>query len=99
MITMLSNSLIQQHNANRLTCHINMKVVSEDSSCSMVGRGARAACAEVSTGSVCDSKAAQKKVYTEDCFPYLINVELITIYHMSKGIKSSTCIFCWCCAS
>jgi hypothetical protein len=57
MIAMLSNSLIQQQNANRLTCHITMKEVSEDSSCSMVGWGARAACAEVSTGSVGDSKA------------------------------------------
>jgi hypothetical protein len=37
MITMLSNSLVQQHNVNRLACHITMKVVSEDSSCSMVG--------------------------------------------------------------
>jgi hypothetical protein len=44
-MTMLSNSLNQQHNANSLTCHITMKVVSEDSSCSMVGWGARAACA------------------------------------------------------
>jgi hypothetical protein len=34
-----------------------MKVVSEDSSCSMVGWGARAACAEVSIGSVEESKA------------------------------------------
>jgi hypothetical protein len=34
-----------------------MKVVSEDWSCSMVGWGARAACAEVSTGSVGASKA------------------------------------------
>jgi hypothetical protein len=57
MITMLSSSLIQQHNVNRLACHITMKVVSEDSSCSMVGWGARAACAEVSTGSVEASKA------------------------------------------
>jgi hypothetical protein len=38
-------------------CDITMKIVSEDSSCSMVGWGARAACAEVSTGSVGDSKA------------------------------------------
>jgi hypothetical protein len=30
------HSRIQQHNANRLTCHITMKVVSEDSSCSIV---------------------------------------------------------------
>jgi hypothetical protein len=50
MITMLSNSLLQQHNVNRLTCQITMKVVSEDSSCSMVWWGARAACAEVSIG-------------------------------------------------
>jgi hypothetical protein len=49
-ILMLSNSLLQQHNVNRLTCHITMKVVSEDSSCSMVWWGARAACAEVSIG-------------------------------------------------
>jgi hypothetical protein len=55
MTTMLSNSLIKQHNVNRWTSHIDMKVVSEDSSCSMVGWGARAACAEVSTGSVGES--------------------------------------------
>jgi hypothetical protein len=57
MITMLSNSLIQQHNANGWTCHITMKCVSEDSSCSMVGWGAMAACDEMSTGSVQDLKA------------------------------------------
>jgi hypothetical protein len=57
MITMLSNSLIPQHNVNSLARHITMKVVAEDSSCSMVGWGARAACAEVSTGSVEASKA------------------------------------------
>jgi hypothetical protein len=57
MITMLSNILIQEHNVNRLACHITMKVVSENSSCSMVGWGARVACAEVSTGSVEASKA------------------------------------------
>jgi hypothetical protein len=59
MITMLSNSLIPQHNVNSLACHITMKVVSEDFSYSMVGWGARAraACAEVSTGSVEASKA------------------------------------------
>jgi hypothetical protein len=69
MITMHSNSLIQQHKANRLRSHITMKVVSDHSSCSMVGWGARAACAEVSTGLVEDSKAkhGQKKpVYTEE---------------------------------
>jgi hypothetical protein len=53
----ISNSLIQQQNVNRLARHITIKVVSEDSSCSMVGCGARAACAEVSTGSVEASKA------------------------------------------
>jgi hypothetical protein len=57
MITMLSNSLIQQHNVSRLACHITMKVVSEVTSCSMVGWGARAACAEVPTGSVEAAKA------------------------------------------
>jgi hypothetical protein len=57
MITMLSNSLIQQHNVNRLACHITMNIVSEDFSCSMVVGGARAACAEVSTGSMEASKA------------------------------------------
>jgi hypothetical protein len=57
MITMLSNSPIQQHNVNRLACHITMKVVSEGSCCSMARWGARAACAEVSTGSVEASKA------------------------------------------
>jgi hypothetical protein len=50
MTTMLSNSLLQQNNVNRLTCHVTMKLVSEDSSCSMVWWGARAACAEVSIG-------------------------------------------------
>jgi hypothetical protein len=57
MIAMLSNPLIQRHDVNRWTCHIAMKVVSKDFSCSMVGWGARAACAEVSTGSVEASKA------------------------------------------
>jgi hypothetical protein len=54
---MLSNSLIQQHNVKRLVCHATMKVASEDSFCSMVGWGARAACSEVSTESVEASKA------------------------------------------
>jgi hypothetical protein len=57
MITMLSNSQIEQLNVSRRTCHIAMKVVPEDSSCSVVWWGARAACAEVSTGSVEASKA------------------------------------------
>jgi hypothetical protein len=57
MIKMLSNSLIQQHNVNRLACHIAMKVASEDSSFFMVGLGARAACAELSTGSLEAAKA------------------------------------------
>jgi hypothetical protein len=61
MITMLSNSLIQQHNVSRLTCHITIKVVSEDSCCSMIGWGARASCAEVFTGSVEASKANMSK--------------------------------------
>jgi hypothetical protein len=47
MIKMRFNSLIQQHNMNWLICHITMKVVSADSSCSVVWWGARAACAEV----------------------------------------------------
>jgi hypothetical protein len=50
MITMLSNSLIQQHNMNWLTCYITIKVVSADSSWSVVWWGARAACAEVARG-------------------------------------------------
>jgi hypothetical protein len=54
---MLLNSLIQQHNVNRLACHITMKVASEDYSLSMVRLGARAACAELSTGSVEAAKA------------------------------------------
>jgi hypothetical protein len=57
MITMLSNSLIKQLNVSRRTCHIAIKVVSTDSFCSVVWWGARAACAEVSTGSVEASKA------------------------------------------
>jgi hypothetical protein len=57
MITMLPNSLIQQHNVNRLICDITIKVASENSSCSMVVWGARAACVEVFTGSVEASKA------------------------------------------
>jgi hypothetical protein len=52
MITMLSSYPIEQLNVNRRTCHIAMKVVSADSFCSVVWWGARAACAEVSTGSV-----------------------------------------------
>jgi hypothetical protein len=57
MTTVLSNSLIEQLNMNRRTCHIAMKVVSADSFCSIVWWGARSACAEVSTGSVEASKA------------------------------------------
>jgi hypothetical protein len=52
MIILLSNSLIEQLNVNRRTCHIAMKVVSADSFSSVVWWGARAACAEVSTGFV-----------------------------------------------
>jgi hypothetical protein len=51
------NFLNQQRNVNRLTCHIVMKVVSEDSFYSVVWWGARASFAEVSTGSVESSKA------------------------------------------
>jgi hypothetical protein len=66
MITMLSGSLIQQHNVNTLACLINMTVVPEDSSCAMVGWGARAACAEVSAGSAEDAKAKHgQKVYMD----------------------------------
>jgi hypothetical protein len=43
-----------------------MKVVSADSSCSVVWLGARAACAEVSPGSVEASKAKYDPVSTED---------------------------------
>jgi hypothetical protein len=57
MISMLSNSLIQQHNMNSLTWHITMKLVSADLSCSVVWWGASAACAEVSSGCVEASKA------------------------------------------
>jgi hypothetical protein len=57
MITVLSNYLIQQHNANRLTSHITMKVVSEDSCYSMAGWGTLVACAEVYAGSVEDWNA------------------------------------------
>jgi hypothetical protein len=57
MITMLSNSLIEQLNVIRRTRHIAMKVVSADSFCSVVWGGASAACAKVSTGSVEASKA------------------------------------------
>jgi hypothetical protein len=52
MIIMLSNSLIEQLVANRKTRHIAMKVVAAHFFCSVVRWGARAACAEVSTGSV-----------------------------------------------
>jgi hypothetical protein len=54
---MLSNSLIEQHNVNRRTCHIAMNVVSADSSCSVVGWVARATWAEVSAGFVEASNA------------------------------------------
>jgi hypothetical protein len=57
MITMLSNSQIEQLNVNRRICHISMKVASADSFCSVVLWGTRAACAEVFTGSVEASKA------------------------------------------
>jgi hypothetical protein len=51
---MLSSSQIQQRNVSRWACHSTMKVVSEDSACSMVGVQGQLArtCAEVSTGSV-----------------------------------------------
>jgi hypothetical protein len=45
---------------------VTMKAVSEDSSCSKVGWGARAACPEVSAGSVEDSKAKHGPACTED---------------------------------
>jgi hypothetical protein len=57
MIIMLYTSQIEQLNVSRSTCHIAMKVVSADSFCSVVWWGARAARAEVSTGSVEASKA------------------------------------------
>jgi hypothetical protein len=57
MITMLSNSLIEQLNGNRRTCHIAMNLVSAHSVFSMAWWGARAACAEMSTGSMEASKA------------------------------------------
>jgi hypothetical protein len=57
MMTMLPNSLIEQLNVNRRTCHIAMKVVSADSFCSMVWWGARVARAEAWAGSVEASKA------------------------------------------
>jgi hypothetical protein len=76
-ITILPNSLIQQHNVNKLACHITMKVVAEDSSCSMVGWGARAACAEVSTGSVEASKAKHgQKVCTEGYYLIRYNIDI-----------------------
>jgi hypothetical protein len=73
MITVLSNYLIQQHNANRLTRHITMEVVSEDSSCSMAGWGTLVACAEVSTGSVEDSNAKHgQQLYAEEVSTFLV---------------------------
>jgi hypothetical protein len=79
MIAIPSNSQIQQHNANRLTFHITMKVVSEDSSCYMVGWGARAACAEVPTGSVEDLKAKHgQKVHID---PVIYG----RLYHYTTG--------------
>jgi hypothetical protein len=54
MIMMLSHSLMQQRNVKSF--HITMKI-SADASCSVVWCGARAACAEVSGGSVEASKA------------------------------------------
>jgi hypothetical protein len=63
MITMLSNSLPQQQNVNRLTCHIAIKVVSEDS------------CVEVSIGQWKPQKPSiawgaiwhlRNLIYTED---------------------------------
>jgi hypothetical protein len=75
MITMLFNSLIQHCHVNRLTRHITMKVVSEDSSCSMVGWGARAACAVVYTESERDSKAKHgQKIH-------IIRIIMDLVYH------------------
>jgi hypothetical protein len=74
-ITMLPNSLIQQYNVKKLACHITMK----DSSSSMVGWGARAACAEVSTGSVEASKAKHgQKVCTEGYYLIRYNNDINT---------------------
>jgi hypothetical protein len=42
MITVLSNSLFEQLNVDRRTCHIAMKAVSAYSFCSVIGWGARA---------------------------------------------------------
>jgi hypothetical protein len=55
MMTMLSDSLIQKHNEQIDMSHHHEE--SEAFSCSMVGWVARAACAEVSTGSREASKA------------------------------------------
>jgi hypothetical protein len=58
MIKMLSNSLIEQLNVSRRTCHISMKVVSAVIFLlRVVWWGVRAACAQVSTGSMEASKA------------------------------------------
>jgi hypothetical protein len=57
MITILSNSLVEQLNVNTRTYNIAMKVVSAHSFCSVVWCGARATCAEVSTWSLEASKA------------------------------------------
>jgi hypothetical protein len=63
MITMLSNSLIEQLNVNRRTCNMAMTVVFADSFCSVVWWAARAACAEVFTGSVEASTRLQEPYY------------------------------------
>jgi hypothetical protein len=65
-MTMLFNSLIERLNVNRRTFHIAMKVLLADCICSVVWWGARAACAEVSTGFVGASKARLGFRYTEE---------------------------------
>jgi hypothetical protein len=58
MIKMLSNSLIEQLNVSRRTCHISMKGVSAVVFLlRVVWWGVRAASAQVSTGSMEASKA------------------------------------------
>jgi hypothetical protein len=88
MIALLSNYLIEQLNVNRRTCHIAMKVVSAGSFCSMVWWGARAVCAEVSTGSVEASKA---RLGFKSHMAPSINGRVVVLLLLHNIITKNTC--------
>jgi hypothetical protein len=71
-----------------------MKVMSADSFCSVIWKGARAACAEESTGSVEASKAILGfPVYTEDYIHFVLesmwDIGMLNLGQSCSGTKKS----------